>query len=128
MICSFLLLVTVNVKGIEDDPISIAFTCQAAPGKLLQRRSVGIAQGIVDMFRRRASIDVLRHAKGYDDAYYSALLHNFTKPQYNEVLRRLSTGSRLPQLLRGPSVGRKSRHTYVDDLPRLQFNDEKRKE
>ena len=96
--------------------------------KLLKRRPASIAQGIVDRFRRRASIDVLRHAKGYDDAYYSALLHNFTKPQYNEVLRRLSTGSRLPQLLRGPSVGRKSCHTHVDDFPRFQFDDEEGKE
>ncbi len=46
----------------------------------------------------------------------------------DEILGRVSIRSRLSQLLCGPSVGRKSRHTYVDDLPRLQFNDEKRKE
>jgi hypothetical protein len=28
----------------------------------------------------------------------------------------------------GPSVGRSARHTYVDDFPRLQFDEEKRKE
>src|SRR5258706_8911969 len=46
----------------------------------------------------------------------------------NEVLRRLSIGSRLPQLLCGPSVGRKSCHTHVDDFPRFQFDDEEGKE
>src|SRR5258708_6730788 len=43
----------------------------------------------------------------------------------NEILRHLSIRSRLPQLLCGPSVGRRARHTHVDDFPRLQFNDEK---
>ena len=46
----------------------------------------------------------------------------------NEILRRLSIGSGLSQLLGGPSVGRRSRHTDVDDFPRLQFDEEKRKE
>ena len=46
----------------------------------------------------------------------------------DEILRRVSIGSRLPQLLRGPSVGRRSRHTDVDHLPRSQFNDEEGKE
>jgi len=36
--------------------------------------------------------------------------------------------SRLPQLLGGPRVGRRARHTDMDDFPRFQFNDEKRKE
>ena len=35
----------------------------------------------------------------------------------NEVFRRVSIGSRLPQLLCGPRVGRSARHTYVDDFP-----------
>jgi len=46
----------------------------------------------------------------------------------NEILRRLSIRSRFPQLLCGPSVGRASRHTDMNDFPRLQFNEEKRKE
>ena len=46
----------------------------------------------------------------------------------NEILRRVSIGSRLPQLLCSPSVGRKSCHTHVDDLPRFQFDDEEGKE
>src|SRR5258708_40096568 len=46
----------------------------------------------------------------------------------NEILRRVSIRSRLPQLLCGPSVGGRARHTYIDDFPRLQFNEEKRKE
>jgi hypothetical protein len=46
----------------------------------------------------------------------------------NEELRRLSIGSCLSQLLRGPSVGRRSRHTDVDDFPRSQFDDEEGKE
>src|SRR6266446_225263 len=46
----------------------------------------------------------------------------------NEVLRRVSIGSSLPQLLCSPSIGRKSRHTHVDDFPRFQFDDEEGKE
>ena len=46
----------------------------------------------------------------------------------NEIPGGLSIGSRLPQLLCGPSVGRKLCHTNMDDLPRFQFDDEKRKE
>ena len=44
----------------------------------------------------------------------------------NEILRRLSIRSSLPQLLCGPSVSGRARHTYMDDLARSQFNDEKR--
>jgi len=46
----------------------------------------------------------------------------------DEILRRVSIRSRLPQLLRGPSVGRRSCHTHVDHFPRSQFNDEEGKE
>ena len=46
----------------------------------------------------------------------------------NEIFRRVSIGSRLRQLLSSPSVGRSARHTDVDDFPRFQFNEEKRKE
>jgi len=37
----------------------------------------------------------------------------------DELLRRVSIQSRLPQGLGGPSVGRRARHTDVVDLPRL---------
>ncbi len=46
----------------------------------------------------------------------------------NEILRSLAIGSRLPQLLSGPSVGWRACHTYVDDFPRFQFDAEKPKE
>ena len=46
----------------------------------------------------------------------------------NEIVRCLPIGSRFPQLLCGPSVGRRARHTDVDDFPRFQLNEEKRKE
>ena len=46
----------------------------------------------------------------------------------DEILRRLAIRSSLPQLLCGPSVGWRARHTYVDDFPRLQFDEEKHKE
>src|SRR6266700_2491262 len=46
----------------------------------------------------------------------------------DEILRRLAKRSRLPQLLCGPSVGRRARHTDVDDFPRFQFDEEKRKD
>ncbi len=34
----------------------------------------------------------------------------------------------LPQLLRDPEIGRRSRHVHMDYLPRLQFDDEKGKQ
>ena len=46
----------------------------------------------------------------------------------NEIPGGLSIWSRLPQLLRGPSVGRRSRHADMHDFPRFQFDDEERKE
>ncbi len=46
----------------------------------------------------------------------------------DEILGSLSIRSRLPQLLCGPSVGRKSCHPDMHDLPRGQFDEEKRKE
>ncbi len=46
----------------------------------------------------------------------------------NEVFGRLSIRSRLPQLLCYPGIGRRSRHTDVDDFPRSQFDDEEGKE
>jgi hypothetical protein len=46
----------------------------------------------------------------------------------NEIFRRVSIRSRLPQLLCGPSVGRRARHPDMDDFPRFQFAEEKREE
>ena len=46
----------------------------------------------------------------------------------HEIPGGLSIGSRLPQLLRGPSVGMRSCHPNMDDFPRFQFDDEERKE
>jgi len=46
----------------------------------------------------------------------------------HEIPGGLSIGSRLPQLLRGPSVGRRSRHADMDDFPRFELDDEERKE
>ncbi len=46
----------------------------------------------------------------------------------DEIFRCLSIRSGLPQLLCGPRVGRRARHTDVDHLARFQFDDEERKE
>ena len=46
----------------------------------------------------------------------------------NEIFRRVSIRSRLPQLLCGPSIGRRARHPDMDDFPRFQFDEEKREE
>ena len=46
----------------------------------------------------------------------------------NEIFRRLSIRSRLAQLLCGPNVGRRARHTYVNDFPRSQFDDKEGKQ
>ncbi len=46
----------------------------------------------------------------------------------NEILRRVSIGSRLSQLLCGPSVSRRPCHPNVDDSARFEFDDEERKE
>ncbi len=45
----------------------------------------------------------------------------------NEVPGRLSIGSSFPQLLCGPHISGRARHTHVDDLPRLPFDDEEGK-
>ncbi len=46
----------------------------------------------------------------------------------DQIFWGLPIRSRLPQLLRNPGIGRRARHTDVDDFPRFQFDDEKRKE
>jgi hypothetical protein len=46
----------------------------------------------------------------------------------DEMLGHVSIRSCLPQLLCGPHIGGRSRHADMDDLPRSQFNDEKREE
>src|SRR5215469_8216121 len=46
----------------------------------------------------------------------------------NEILRRVSIGSRLSQLLCGPSVSRRPCHTNVDHAAGLEFDDEECKE
>lgn len=46
----------------------------------------------------------------------------------NQIFGRLSIRSRLPQLLRHPEIGRSSCHIHVDDLARLQLDDEEGKE
>ncbi len=45
----------------------------------------------------------------------------------DEILRRLSKRSCLSQLLCGPRVGRRARHTDMDHFPRFQLDDEERK-
>ncbi len=46
----------------------------------------------------------------------------------NEILRRLSKGSRFPQLLCCPGIGRRSCDTHMDHPSRLQFDDEEGKQ
>src|SRR5260370_18039739 len=49
----------------------------------------------------------------------------------NEIVRRLSIGSRLPQLLGGPGVGRRSWRcvdTHMDDLTRVPIENEEGKQ
>src|SRR5215469_12058712 len=46
----------------------------------------------------------------------------------NEILRPLSKGSRFPQLLGGPGVGRRASDAHMDDLTRVQINDEEGKQ
>jgi hypothetical protein len=74
--------------------------------------------GAFRMIRRFKHLDATRNCDTSETGSTFALMIA------DERLRRLSIRGRLSQLLCGPSVGRKSRHTYVDDLPRLQFHDE----
>jgi hypothetical protein len=46
----------------------------------------------------------------------------------DEVLRRLSVRSRLPELLSSPRVGRKPCHPDMDHSPRFELDDEEREE
>jgi hypothetical protein len=45
----------------------------------------------------------------------------------NEILRPLSIGSRFPQLLCCPCIGRRSGHTDMDDFTGVEINDEEDK-
>ena len=45
----------------------------------------------------------------------------------NQIFGRLTIRSRLPQLLGDPGIGRSSRHIYMDDLARFEFDDEESK-
>ena len=45
-----------------------------------------------------------------------------------QILGSLSIRSRFPELLRNPGIGRSSCHTNMDDLTRLQFDEEEREE
>src|SRR5712692_7960911 len=56
-----------------------------------------------------------------------------TRPEFaviipNEVFWPFPIRSRLPQLLRDPEIGRRSCHIHVDDLARLQLDDEESKD
>jgi hypothetical protein len=42
----------------------------------------------------------------------------------DEILRCLSIGSRFPQLLRRPGIGRRASDPHMDDSARVQFDDE----
>ena len=46
----------------------------------------------------------------------------------DQIFWGLPIRSRLPQLLRNPWIGRRARHTNVDDFPRFKFDDEEGKE
>ena len=46
----------------------------------------------------------------------------------DEILRRLSKGSRFPQLLRGPDVGWRASDPHMDDSARVQIDDEEGKQ
>src|SRR5436305_11179859 len=46
----------------------------------------------------------------------------------DKILGKLSIRSCLPQLLCGPRVGGRALHADMDNLPRSQFNEEKREE
>ena len=46
----------------------------------------------------------------------------------NEIVRRLSKGSRLPQLLGGPGIGRRSCDTHMDDFTRVHLDNEEDKQ
>ena len=45
----------------------------------------------------------------------------------DQICWGLPIRSRLPQLLRHPGIGRRARHTDVDDFPRFKFDDEESK-
>jgi len=46
----------------------------------------------------------------------------------NEIVRRLPIRSRLPQLLGGPGVGRRSCDTHMNDSPRVHIDNEEGKQ
>jgi hypothetical protein len=62
------------------------------------------------------------------DCYSSEIGSEFAIVIPNQVLGCLSIRGRFSQLLCGPSIGRRARHTGMNDFPSFQFNDEKGEE
>ena len=83
---------------------------------------------LTDCIGLRGSIRRSKHLDATGGCHSGKIRPEFLVIIPDEVCRRLSIRSRLSQLLCDPNVGRKSRHTHVDDLSRVQFYEEKRKE
>ena len=76
----------------------------------------------------RGPIRGLKHFDATGCRHSCKTRSEFTIIVPNQVFGCLSIRSRFPQLLRNPGIGRSSCHIHVDDLARLQFDDEERKE
>ena len=81
-----------------------------------------------DGIRSRSSVWRAKHLDATRGCYTRKTRSEFTIIVPNQVFGCLSIRSRFPQLLRDPGIGRSSCHIHVDDLARLQFDDEEGKE
>ena len=81
-----------------------------------------------DGIRSRGSVWRAKHLDGTRGRYTRKTRSEFTIIVSNQVFGCLSIRSCLSQLLRDPGIGRGSCHIHVDDLARLQLDDEESKE
>src|SRR5215469_16250054 len=84
-------------------------------------------KSFTDRIRSRRMIRCFQYLDATCDCYASETGSEFTIMIVHEIFRRVSIWSRLPQLLFGPSAGRRARHPDMDHFARLQLNDEERK-
>ncbi len=69
-----------------------------------------------------------QHLNAAGCGYASETGSKFVITIANEIVRRLSTGSRLPQLLGGPGTSRRSFDTYMEDFTSVHIDNEESKQ
>src|SRR5258708_23661919 len=80
-----------------------------------------------DRIRLRSSVRCAKHFDAARGCHSCEMRSEFAIIISDEIFWCLSIRGRFAQLLRHPRIGRRSRYVYMDDLTRLQLNDEEGK-